>query len=146
MRTLLEFFLRYCDFLYLDPRYRITDSSTTGVPNNNASLNLTGPILSWGFANDRGQILLTVAPTELPTFGNWFRIPLIKQYLNGDEEIEYSSAENDVEWARENSGRIGQLFSDHSAIETTCESLRTLRQSNTEKYITRWRKQQGLTQ
>ena len=26
MKTLLEFFSAYCSFLYLDPRYRITDS------------------------------------------------------------------------------------------------------------------------
>jgi len=41
MRTLLQFFLEYFDFLYLDPRYRITDSTTAGETIN-ASLTITG--------------------------------------------------------------------------------------------------------
>ena len=63
MTTLLEFYLQYLD--YLNPRYRITNSSTSGVATNDASLTLTGPETSWQIANDRGQILFSFAPTEL---------------------------------------------------------------------------------
>ncbi|BBU24753.1 hypothetical protein [Mycobacterium xenopi] len=144
MKALLEYFLAYFEFLYLDPRYRITDSSTRGLAAIDASLRLTGPTLSWNLTNDRGQMQLTVAPTELATPENWFWVSLIRQHLNGDDEIEYLSTAEEIEWARENSGRIEQLFSDSSAIAKNCEALRTLRQFNAETYWTRWRKQQGL--
>jgi hypothetical protein len=145
MKTLLEYFLRYFDILYLDPRYHITDSNTRGLATIDASLRLTGPILSWNLTNDRGQMELTVAPTALATQDKWFWVSLVRQYLNGDDEIEYLSAADEIGWVRENSDRIEQLFSDGSAIETTCQSLRALRQSNADKYWTRWREQQGLT-
>lgn len=145
MRTLLEYFLRYFDVLYLDPRYHITDSRSSGVATNDASLRLTGPILSWSLTNDKSQMLLGVAPTRLAAQGNWFRVSLIRQYLNGDDEIEYLTAAGEIEWVRENSGRIEQLFSDASGIETTCETLSGLRRANANRYWTRWREQQGLT-
>ncbi|MEB3983660.1 hypothetical protein OQ968_20630 [Mycobacterium sp. 663a-19] len=145
MKTLLEYFLKYFDTLYLDPRYRITDSSTSGVESNNASLTITGPILSWGLSNDKGQFLLSVAPTALATPDNWFTVSLIKQYLNGLDEIEYSSAADEIAWIRENGGRVEELFSDASKIEAVCETLRSLRRSNAERYWTRWREQQGLS-
>jgi hypothetical protein len=37
MKTLSEYFLKYFEVLYLDPRYHITNSSTSGVASNNAS-------------------------------------------------------------------------------------------------------------
>jgi len=145
MKTLLEYFLRYFDLLYLDPRYRITDSSTGGVATNNASLRLTGPILSWSLANDKGQIVLHVAPTELAAASNWFRVSLIKQYLDNDDEIEYLPAADEIGWVRENSGRLEQLFADDSKLESTCDKLGALRRSNANKYWSRWREEQGLT-
>lgn len=145
MKTLLEYFLRYFDLLYLDPRYRITDSSTGGVASNNASLRLTGPILSWSLANDKGQIVLHVAPTELAAASNWFRVSLIKQYLDNDDEIEYLPAADEIGWVRENSGRLEQLFADDSKLESTCDKLGALRRSNANKYWSRWREEQGLT-
>lgn len=144
MKTLLEYFLRYFDLLYLDPRYRITDSSTGGVATNNASLRLTGPILSWSLANDKGQIVLHVAPTELAAASNWFRVSLIKQYLDNDDEIEYLPAADEIGWVRENSGRLEQLFADDSKLESTCDKLGALRRSNANKYWSRWREEQGL--
>jgi hypothetical protein len=145
MKTLLEYFLRYFDLLYLDPRYRITDSSTGGVATNNASLRLTGPILSWSLANDKGQIVLHVAPTELAAASNWFRVSLMKQYLDNDDEIEYLPAADEIGWVRENSGRLEQLFADDSKLESTCDKLGALRRSNANKYWSRWREEQGLT-
>lgn len=62
MKTLLEFFLRHFDFPYLDPSYRITDSTTSGNPLINASLRLTGPVISWDLSNDRGQVRIIIAP------------------------------------------------------------------------------------
>jgi len=145
MKTLLEYFLRYFDLLYLDPRYRITDSSTGGVATNNASLRLTGPILSWSLTNDKGQILLHVAPTELAAASNWFRVSLMKQYLDNDDEIEYLPAADEIGWVRENSGRLEQLFADDSKLESTCDKLGALRRSNANKYWSRWREEQVLT-
>jgi hypothetical protein len=145
MKTLLEYFLHYCDFLYLDPRYRITNSKTSGAATNNASLQLTGPVLSWVLANDKGQILLDVAPTELAAPENWFRISLIKQHLNGDDEIEHVSAADEIEWVRQNGSRVEQLFSDAATLETTCTTLRALRRSNANKYWSRWREEHGLS-
>lgn len=55
MKTLLEYFLKYFDFLYSDPRYRITDSRTSGAQTIDAALTLSGPVASWSFANNRGQ-------------------------------------------------------------------------------------------
>ena len=132
MRTLLEFYLKYFDFLYLDTRYRFTDSKTEG-DTINASLTLTGPVLTWLLANDRGQMLLSVAPTRLATPRNWFWVSLIKQYLDGNDEIEYLPTAQEVEWVKNNIHHIEQLFSDASELEPTCEALRALRRSNAEK-------------
>ncbi|MGE2816995.1 hypothetical protein ACQI5H_17900 [Mycobacterium heidelbergense] len=145
MKTLLEYFLKYFDVLYLDPRYRITDSVTSGVATNNASLTLTGPLLSWQLTNDRGQFLLAVAPTALATPDNWFTVSLIRQYLNGQDEIEYSSAADEIAWFHEKAGRVEALFSDASNVEALCETLRSLRRSNADRYWTRWREEQGLS-
>jgi hypothetical protein len=96
-------------------------------------------------ANDKGQILLDVAPTELVAPENWFRISLIKQHLNGDDEIEHVSAADEIEWVRQNGSRVEQLFSDAATLETTCTTLRALRRSNANKYWSRWREEQGLS-
>ncbi|HWX99573.1 MAG TPA: hypothetical protein VNY55_06760 [Mycobacterium sp.] len=143
MRVLLEFLLKYLDFLYLDPRYRITDSKTRG---DNASLTITGPDLIWHVANDRGQMQLSITPTRLATARNGFWVSLIKQYVDGDEEIHYLSALDEIRWMRENGNRVEQLFSDASTIETTCEDLKVLRRANADKYWSRWREQQGLSE
>lgn len=75
MKTLAEFLIANFVFLYLDPRYRITDSSTSGVATIDAGLTLTGPTLSWSVANNRGQIEFAVAPNGLAELSdNWFRV------------------------------------------------------------------------
>ncbi|WP_082951774.1 hypothetical protein [Mycobacterium sp. 852002-51057_SCH5723018] len=144
MKTLLEYFLKHFEMLYLDPRYHITNSTTSGVETNNAALTITGPTLSWDLTNDRGQMLLGIAPTALATPDNWFRVSLIKQYLNRESEIEYSSTDTEIAWIRENSERVEELFSDVSKLENVCQTLRSLRRSNANSYWTQWRKQQGL--
>lgn len=139
MRTLLEFYLRYFDFLYLDSRYRITDSKTGG-DTINASLTVTGPLLTWLLANDRGQMLLSIAPTRLATLGTGSGCHSLKQYLDAEDEIEYLPVEKEVEWLKSNIDRIEHLFSDASTLEPTCDALRALRRRNADKY---WGPAQG---
>jgi len=64
---LLELLLKYLEVLYLDPKYRITDSTTSDSPTENASLRVTGDIASWQVINDRGQMFVAVAPSRLDT-------------------------------------------------------------------------------
>ena len=56
MKALLEFFLSYCDHLYNNPEYRITNSKTSSANAVNASITVTGPDVSWHIANDCGQM------------------------------------------------------------------------------------------
>ncbi|NDJ92012.1 hypothetical protein [Mycolicibacter kumamotonensis] len=145
MKTLLEYFLMHFDMLYLDPQYHITNSSSRGLPTVDASLQVTGPILSWNLKNNRGQIELTVAPTQLATLENWFWLSLLKQYIDAQPEIDYMSADEEIEWVRNNMERVEQIFTDTSTLDETCKELRDLRQSNSDKYWARWRQQQGLS-
>ena len=134
MKALLEFLLRYLDFFYLDPRYRITNSTTSGVANINASLRLTGPVISWEISNDRGQIGFGAAPTKFSESpDNWFRISLIRQYLDGFDELNAVSSAETVSWIRDNIDRIEQLFTDSSATHS-CEELIALAKSLAIKY------------
>lgn len=134
MKTLLEFFLHYFDFLYLDPRYRVTDSTTSGNPTINASLTLTGPVISWELSNDRGQFGFTIAPTSLTTSpDNWFRVTLIRQYLDDYDETNAVSADQTVAWIRSNLSRIEQLFAGAQA-ERSCEELLKLAKALAIKY------------
>ncbi|WP_081968258.1 hypothetical protein [Mycobacterium kyorinense] len=134
MKTLLEFYLKYFDFLYLDPHYRITNSRTGGVATINASLTLTGPLLSWQLANDRGQMQFYVAPTKLNAPENWFRLPVIRQHLDGYDETNRVPAEETVAWIRDNLGRIEDLFSDSSAVQS-CKAVTELENANAIKYF-----------
>jgi hypothetical protein len=134
MTTLLEFYLKYLDFLYLDPRYRITDSSTTGVATNDASLTLTGSTTTWQITNDRGQILFYFAPTKFASEpDNWFRLGIIRQYLDNYDETNRVSPTEAAAWARDNRGRIDELFSD-AAAANSCQALTALENANAEKY------------
>ncbi|WP_102141308.1 hypothetical protein [Mycobacterium hubeiense] len=132
MRALLEFFLKYLDFLYLDPQYRIVDSKTGGE-RINASLKVQGTDLTWSVVNDRGQMQLSVSPTRLSTSDSWFWISLIRQYVEGHDEIQYLPVVEEIEWARANLDPIARLFSDPSTVEATCDALRALRRANADK-------------
>jgi hypothetical protein len=112
MKTLLEFFIGYFDFLYLDARYRITGSITSGSATINAGLNLTGPVISWSVDNDRGILGFGVAPTGLASSpDNWFRISIIRQHLDGFDETNRASPADLVTWTRNNLSRIEEMFS-----------------------------------
>jgi hypothetical protein len=128
VKTLLEFYLKFFDFLYLDSRYGFTDSKSDGV---NASLTVTGPNLTWLIVNDRGQIQLTIAPASSPNNGFW--VSLIRQYLDEDEDIQYLSVVEEIAWARANLEHIDQLFSTTQNLESACTALRALQRSNAEK-------------
>lgn len=128
MKHLLEFYLKYCEFLYSDPHYRFTDSQTDGV---NASITVTGANVTWLIAVDRGKIQLSVASTLLPGRGFW--ISLVRQYLNSSDNITYLSAFQETEWARENKEELEQLFGNSGELEATCAKLVALLRSNAEK-------------
>ena len=135
MKKLLELYLRYFDFLYLDPRYRITDSITSGNPMINASLRLESPLLSWELSNDRGQLLVAVAPTQLANSpDSWFRLSLVRQYLDNFDETNPVSLEDKVAWMRDNLPRIEELFSDAKATRS-CQELTNLAKLLADKYF-----------
>jgi hypothetical protein len=122
MTRLLELFLKYLQVLYLDPKYRITNSLTTGSPAENASLRVTGDAASWQIINDRGQIYVAVAPTRLDSSENWFRLTIIRQYLDGTEEHSTLLTDELSTWLERNISRVEALFVD-SRIESSCKAL-----------------------
>ncbi|MGA7133715.1 MAG: hypothetical protein WBZ15_15465 [Mycobacterium sp.] len=133
MTKLLEYFLRYLEVLYLDPGYRITDSSSTGSATENASLRLTGDILSWRLTNDRGQIRLVVAPTKLETSENWFRITSVRQYLDHKEEQGTMLTDELASWLSLNINRVVELFADDSIAASSCAALIAIEEAKANK-------------
>ncbi|MGB7142847.1 hypothetical protein [Mycobacterium sp.] len=133
MTKLLEYFLRYLEVLYLDPGYRITDSSSTGSATENASLRLTGDILSWRLTNDRGQIRLVVAPTKLETSENWFRITSVRQYLDHKEEQGTMLTAELASWLSLNINRVVDLFADDSIAASSCAALIAIEEAKADK-------------
>lgn len=129
MKQLLEFFLRYFAFLYDDPRNRITDCRYHAP---NAALTVTGPILVWRIALDRGQLQLSVGPSQLPNQGFW--MSAIRQYLDGADDMRSMSAPEAIEWASGNVEELEELFSDRATVQNTCDRLEQLLRSNSEKY------------
>lgn len=126
MKTLLQIFLEYFDLFYLEPSYRITDSRTSGAAQVDASLVISGPTLTWRLVNDRGQIQLAVAPSQLPARENWFWLSVIRQYLDGDEDTIIDV--NGIEWLRNNVNRIEQLFTDQETAVHSCQDLNSLKE------------------
>lgn len=133
MKSLLEFFLKYFNFLYLNRHYHITDSRTAGSETIDASLTVTGPTISWQITNDRGQFQFYLAPTKLATPENWFRVSIIRQYLDGFDERNQISPVEAALWMRDNISQIKKLFSDSSAAHS-CEDLTALENANADKY------------
>ncbi|WP_156746732.1 hypothetical protein [Mycobacterium sp. E2733] len=140
----IEFYLKRFDFLYLDPRYRITDSHVAG-PAPSASLTIMGPLLTFSLINERDRIQISAAPAQLLTRKNHSWPCLIKQYVDNDAQIRYLPAADEALWMRENLGRVEKLFSDASPLEATCDELSTLRRAGAESYWSSWREQRGLT-
>lgn len=134
MTALSEFYLKYLDFLDLDPSCRITEFTNEGGTARGESLTVAGPVASWNISNDRGQILLSVAPTKLAALSrNWFRLAVVRQYLDGYDETQTVSLTNTVNWARQNRTRIEGLFSDDAA-SASCEALTAVEDANAVKY------------
>ncbi|RAU93025.1 hypothetical protein DQP58_17295 [Mycobacterium colombiense] len=135
MKTLLEFFIENFGFLYVDPRYRITDSVTSGISTINAGLNLTGPLLSWSIDNDRGILGFAVAPTELAGApDNWFGISVIRQHLDDYDELNRAGPAEMATWTRTNLSRIEEMFSSANA-QRSCEVLIARRKAQAYKYF-----------
>ena len=134
MKTLLAVLYNHFEFLYLDPRYRITDSRTDGAATNDASLRLTGPVTSFWFGNDRGQVFCSVAPTKSDSTSNWFYIPLVRQYLAGSDETTILPVAETAVWIRDNLSRIEALFTDES-VDDSCEAMSALREAMADKYF-----------
>lgn len=132
MKRLLELYISYFEFLYTDPEYRITNSKT-GTGPADAAIEVTGPTLTWLVSLDRGQVQIVIAASRFTSQGNWFWISLIRQYLEGIDDIEYLSAVAEIDWARANISRIISLFKDDDIATRTCEALRVLRRENAEK-------------
>lgn len=126
MKTLLEVFVRYFDFLYLDPRYRLTDSSTSGSADADAQVVLTGDVLTWSFSNDRGQLTLGVAPTLHLAPENWVRLPIIRKHLDGNQVPDGILTTEDIEWLKANISRVESLFADPETSQKSCKELITL--------------------
>lgn len=123
MTKLLEILLRHLGVLYLNPRYRITNSRTTGSAMENASLRFTGETLSWHIYNDRGQVRLVVAPTKLETSENWFRITSVRQYLDGKEEDDTLLTDELSSWLGNNIERVEALFENEANARRSCSAL-----------------------
>jgi hypothetical protein len=135
MKTLLDFFAAYFDFLYLDRRYRITNSRTSGAPTIDAGLTLTGPVTSWSIHNDRGKIGFDVAPTQFAASpDNWFRVPIVRQYLDDYDETNFPAPEATAAWIRDNLGRIEELFIEANAARS-CQELSALEELLANKYF-----------
>jgi len=134
MKTLLGFFYNNLEFLYLNSRYHITDSSTTGMENDRASLTLTGQTMTVTLTNDRGKIRFAVAPTKFLTSRNWFRATTVRQHLDGVDETNSVPSKETAAWLRDNFERVEALFSDES-VSGSCSALDDLRHSNAEKWF-----------
>ena len=131
MKKLLEVFLHYFEMLYLDPAYRISDSTSSGSADSDASMVITGPNLTWRLVNNRGQFQLAVAPTHLLSPENWFWLSVIREYLDGDQDTVLDS--QGIAWLERNIGRVAQLFETPSSAAESCEALNALKESIAER-------------
>lgn len=132
MKTLLEFIIQYAGFLYLDPRYRITDSSTRGIPEIDASISFSSEQLKWDIINDRGSIYFAAVPV-FQNGSDWFALSLVRQYLEGGDDIGASTPAEQAQWLSANLYEVEQLFADKSTSTRVCDELAALRRSNSSK-------------
>ena len=133
MKTLLQFIVQYAGFLYLNPNYRITDSSTRGLPDIDASVSFSGDRLKWEIVNDRGSIYFVAVPLFQNSGDDWFALPLIRQYLEGGDDVGAGSPADQASWLSSNLGRVEQLLTDESTSVDVREGLAALRLSNSSK-------------
>lgn len=133
MKTLLEFIAQYVGFLYLNQDYRITDSSTRGLPDIDASVSFSSNRIRWDIINDRGQIYFAAVPLFQENAPDWFTNSLIRQYLEGGEDTGADSPVQQANWLSTNLSGVEQLFSDESTSTRSCEELIALRRSNSSR-------------
>jgi hypothetical protein len=116
----------------MNPQYRITDSRTDGRPTGDASLRLTGPLASFWFSNERGRLFCDVAPTQSASQKNWYRVPIVRQYLEGLAEANATSAKESAAWIESNLERIETLFTE-DAIARSCSEMSSLEKISAEQ-------------
>jgi hypothetical protein len=133
MRKLLQFIVDYLEILYLNPRYRFTDSANRGLAEIDASITLTGDRLVWQLNNDRGQLHLAIAPIHRSSAEHWFWLPLVRQYLDGANESRQDSPIQQATWLADHLDQLEQLFADDTTSNRICEELVALRRSNSSK-------------
>jgi hypothetical protein len=134
MKALLAFFYNHFEFLYLDVRYRITDSTSSGSAVADAALRITGPRMSVRVTNNRGQLECGLAPTKHDSPENWFRIAIVRQFIDGLDESNRMLVADNVAWLRDNLARIESMFDDTVVIET-CKGISALETVMANKYF-----------
>lgn len=134
MKTLLEFIVRYGSFLYLNPKYRITDSSNRGLAEIDASISFSSEVLKWNIVNDRGIINFVAVPASQAD-PDGFALSLIRQYLERSDELGGSQAVDQANWLAQNLHRVEELFAEKPNASRVCDALADLRLSNSSK---RW--------
>jgi hypothetical protein len=98
VKKLLEFVAQFVGFLYLDPKYRITDATTRGLPDIDASVSFSGEQLRWDVINDRGLIYFAAVPAFQKGTDDWFAVSLIGQYLEGGDDTGAGSPMEEANW------------------------------------------------
>jgi hypothetical protein len=132
VKTLLAHLYNDFEFLYTNPQYRFTDSSTDGRPTGDASLRLTGPLASFWFSNERGRLVCDVAPTQSASQENWFRVPIVRQYLEGLAEASPIPVKESAAWIESNLKRIEALFTE-DVIARSCSEMSSLEKISAEQ-------------
>lgn len=132
MKTLLAYIYNNFEFLYLNPQYRITDSSTDGNPTVNATLRFSGPSTSFWFGNDRGQVTCALAPAKIASQENWFRLAIVRQYLEGLDETTPILGKDAARWVAENLAGVEDLFTD-DAVARSCAEMTALERISADK-------------
>jgi hypothetical protein len=132
VKTLLAHIYNNFEFLYTNPQYRITDSRTDGRLTGDASLRLTGPLASFWVSNERGRLFCDVAPTQAASQKNWYRVAIVRQYLEGLSEASATSAKESAAWIESNLERIETLFTE-DAIARSCSEMSSLEKISAEQ-------------
>ncbi|WP_081292976.1 hypothetical protein [Mycobacterium colombiense] len=132
MKTLLEFIVRYVEFLYLNPKYRITDSSNRGLADIDASISFSSEQLKWDVVNDRGIIYFAAVPVHQDS-PDWFPLSLIRQYLERSDDAGVAQPMEQANWLSQNLNEVEELFADKPTASRVCDELATLRLSNSSK-------------
>lgn len=132
MKTLLAHFYNHFEWLYLNPSYRLTDSSTDGNATVHAHLRVTGPLLSFSLTNDRGDLSHAIARTASPGPERWFRVSIVRQHLEGLEDETAISAADAANWLSDNLETIEGLFVD-DVLARSCEQMSALMRASAER-------------